>query len=53
MELRLEHGGVTVGVNRASLMLKRFISIVLPLFWSSSNLLGFIMMFLVISNELE
>ena len=53
VELRLEHARVRVGVNHANLMLKRFISIVLSLFWSPSNLFVFIMMFLVISKELE
>ena len=53
MELRLEHARVRVGVNHASLMLKRFILIVLSFFWSLSNLFVFIMMFFVISKELE
>ena len=53
VELRLDHARVRVGVNRASLMLKCWILIVLSLICSYSNLLVFIMMFLVISNELE
>ena len=53
VELRLDHSRVRVGVNRASLMLKCLILIVLSLICSSYNLLVFIMMFLVISNELE
>ena len=53
VELRLDHARVRVGVNRASLMLKCLILIVLSLFCSSYNLLVFIMTFLVISNELQ
>ena len=53
VEVRLDHARVRVGVNRASLMLKCLILIVLSLIRSSYNLLVFIMMFLVISNELE
>ena len=53
VELRLDHVRVRVGVNHTSLMLKCWILIVLSLIWSSSNLFVFMMMFLVISNELE
>jgi len=53
VELRLDHARIRVDVNHASLMLKGWILIVLSLIWSSSNLLVFMMMFLVISNELE
>ena len=45
--------GLGLILNHASLMLNCWILIVLPLIWSSSNLLVFIMMFLVILNELE
>ena len=53
VDLRLDHARVRVGVNHASLMLKCWILIVLSLIWSSSKLLVFMMICLVISNELE
>ena len=53
VELRLDHARVRVDVNHASLMLKSWILTVSSLIWSSSNLLMLMMMFLVISNELE
>ena len=48
VELGLDHARVRVDVNHASLTLKCWILIVLSLIWSSSNLLVFMMIFLVI-----
>ena len=45
--------GLGLILNHASLMLKCWILIVLSLIWSSFNLLVFMLMFLVISHELE
>jgi len=53
VELRLDHARVRVDVNHASLMLKCWILIILSLICSYSDPLVFMMMFLVISNELE
>ena len=51
--LRLEHARLVLIFDHASLMLKCWTLIVLSLIWSSFNLLVFMLMFLVISNELE
>ena len=51
--LRLEHARLGLTFDHASLMLKCWILIVLSLIWSSFNLLVFMLMFLVISHELE
>jgi len=45
--------GLGLIFNHASLMLKCWILVVLSLIWPSSKLLVFMMMFLVISNELK
>ena len=50
---RLEHGRLGLIFDHASLMLKCWILIVLSLFWLSSNLLVFMLMFLVILQKLE
>jgi len=51
--LRLDHARLGLIFDHASLMLKCWILIVLSLIGSSSNLLVFMLMFLVILHELE
>jgi len=51
--LKWGHASLGLSFDHANLMLKYWILIVLSLFWSSSNLLVSMLIFLVISHELE